>query len=79
MTKELPETGLGRHAIQQMLKEARGADLDLRHKKWHERAFLYSFHLDDEVGEVAEDAYLKFAKTRHPRAIGISQRPDAPG
>ena len=72
MANELREMGLGRQAIRQMLEEARRADRDLRHEKWHERAFMYSFHVDDEVGEIAENAYLKFAKTD---TLGPSEYP----
>ena len=63
MTRVLSESGLGRQAVQEKLDEVRGADVDVTHPDWHHRVFLYSFHVDEEVGQVAHDAYLKYAKT----------------
>ena len=63
MANVLPKTGLGRQAVQQLLDELRGADVDRRHANWSDHVFMYVFHVNEEVSKVAEDAYVKFAKT----------------
>ena len=72
MARVLPESGLGRQAVEQTLDELRQADVDMRHAGWHDHVFMYIFHVDDEVWQVAQDAYLKFAKTD---SLGPSEFP----
>ena len=63
MPSKLPETGVGRQALERMLEEARQADRDMIHADWNARVFLYVFHASDEVREIAEAAYMQFLKT----------------
>ena len=63
MASLLPKAGLGRQAIEQTLDELRGGDVDQRHADWSDHVFMYVFHVNEEVSRVAEDAYVKFAKT----------------
>jgi glutamate/tyrosine decarboxylase-like PLP-dependent enzyme len=63
MASVLPKTGLGRQAIAQLLDELRSTDVDQRHADWSDHVFMYVFHVNAEVSKVAEDAYVKFAKT----------------
>ena len=63
MTRVLSESGLDRQAVQERLDELRRADADMSHPDWHNRVFMYSFHVDEEVWQVAHDAYLKYART----------------
>ena len=72
MASVLSESGLGRQAVEQTLDELRQTDVDMRHADWHDHVFMYIFHVDDEVWQVAQDAYLKFAKTD---SLGPSEFP----
>ena len=63
MARVLPKTGLGRQAIGQLLHELRSADVDMRHADWSDHVFMYVFHVNEELSRVAEDAYVRFAKT----------------
>ena len=63
MARVLPKSGLGRQAIARLLDEMRSADVDMRRSDWSDHVFMYVFHVNEEVSRVAEDAYVKFAKT----------------
>lgn len=63
MTDAIPEAGVGRQALEQMLDEMRERDRDHTTKDWNSRSFLYLFHAGDDVRGVAEAAYTKFLKT----------------
>ena len=63
MKKPMPADGLSRGSVQSLLREARDEDIDRKMPDWNRRAFLFTFHADDEVWQLAEEAYLGFLKT----------------
>lgn len=63
MINAMPESGIGRQALEQELEGLRAGDHDRTLENWSSRSFLYLFHVDDEVRAVAEAAYTKFLST----------------
>jgi sphinganine-1-phosphate aldolase len=63
MSRPIPETGIGRQAVERLLTEARSNDKDKRVSGWNSHCFLYTFHASDEISDVAEGAYRQFLKT----------------